>query len=179
MHRNSVYIWGNTELGRTQDLLILCRNSVYDVAYLPTMDLPSVFKIDKIQDLSVSTTYLTVCLCSHLRLAFSKLRLLAITAKISYQLPDRTAYDRRVKNVSMEVMSIILLYYLSCQLNCLAYIPPPWHPLFIISASHRYLPCPPLTHDRNDRKWSRLIVVCLGTGWREPRRPWDDNGCRG
>ncbi len=29
------------------------------------MDLPSVFKIDKIQDQSVSTTYLTVGLYSH------------------------------------------------------------------------------------------------------------------
>ena len=47
-------------------LLILRRKSIYDVAYLPrSMDLPSVFKIDKIQDQSVSTTYLTVCLYSH------------------------------------------------------------------------------------------------------------------
>jgi hypothetical protein len=45
-----------------KDFLILHRNSVYNVTHLPTsMDL----KIDKIQDQSVSTTYLIVCLYSH------------------------------------------------------------------------------------------------------------------
>ncbi len=49
-----------------QDLLVLGRNFIYDMPYLPTwMDLPSVFKIDKIQDDSVSTPYLTVCLYSN------------------------------------------------------------------------------------------------------------------
>ncbi len=43
-------------------------------------------KIDKIQDQSVSTTYLTVCLFSHQQLAFSKLCLLAIITKISNQI---------------------------------------------------------------------------------------------
>jgi hypothetical protein len=41
-------------------------NSIYNVAYLFTsIDLPSVFKIDKIQDQSISTMYLTVCMYSH------------------------------------------------------------------------------------------------------------------
>jgi hypothetical protein len=63
------------------------RYSVYKIAYLPTsMDLPTLFKLDKIQDQSVSTTYLTVCLFLHSQLAFSKLRFLAILAKISYQI---------------------------------------------------------------------------------------------
>ncbi len=63
---NSVYFRVNTGLGLMQDLLILRRNSVYAVVYLPTpMYLPSIIKIDKIQDQSVSTMYLTVCLYSH------------------------------------------------------------------------------------------------------------------
>jgi hypothetical protein len=34
--------------------------------------------------------------------------------------------------------------------------------------------------DRNDSKWSWLIVVCLGAGWGAPRRwPWDNGGCHG
>ncbi len=66
-----------------QDLLILHRNSVYNVVHLPT----SIFlKIDKIQDQSVSTTYSTACLFSHQQLAFSKACLLAIIVKISYQI---------------------------------------------------------------------------------------------
>jgi hypothetical protein len=53
------------------------------MAHLPTsMDL----KRDKIQDQSVSNTYLTVCLFSHKQLAFSEMCLLAIIAKISYQI---------------------------------------------------------------------------------------------
>jgi hypothetical protein len=59
---------------------------MYDMVYLPTsMNLPFFFKIDKNQD-PVSTTYLTVCLYSHLQLAFNELHLLAIIAKISYQI---------------------------------------------------------------------------------------------
>ena len=86
MYRNLVHLWGNTGLNLMQDLSILHRNSICNVAYLPmSMDLPSVFKIDKIQDQSVSTTYLKICLYSHQQLAFSKLRLLAIIAKIPYQ----------------------------------------------------------------------------------------------
>jgi hypothetical protein len=39
------------------------RSTPYNVVYLPTsMDLPSVFNKDKIQDQSVSTMYLTVLL---------------------------------------------------------------------------------------------------------------------
>ncbi len=46
--------------------LFLRRNSIHNVVYLPTsMDLASFFKIDMIQDQSVSNLYLTVCLCSH------------------------------------------------------------------------------------------------------------------
>jgi hypothetical protein len=47
-------------------ILVLHQNSVYDVVYLPTcMDFPSVIRIDKIQDQSVCTPHLTVCLYSH------------------------------------------------------------------------------------------------------------------
>ncbi len=42
--------------------------------------------IDKIQDQSITTMYLTVCLFSHQQLAFSESCLLAIIAKISYQI---------------------------------------------------------------------------------------------
>ncbi len=55
---------------------------MYNVAYLlMSMDLPSVFKIDKIQDQSITTEYLTVYWYSHLRLAFRKPQHLAIFAK--------------------------------------------------------------------------------------------------
>ncbi len=87
MYRNLVYFQENTSLDPMQDLLILRRNFVYHMAYLPTsMDLPCVFKIHKIQDQSVSTTYLPVCLYSHQQLAFSELCLLAMIAKISCQI---------------------------------------------------------------------------------------------
>ncbi len=82
---------GNTGLGLTQDLLILHRNSIYNEAYLPmSMDLPSVFKIHKIQEQSVSTMHLAVCQYSHQQLAFSKSCHLAIIAKIFYQIARHT-----------------------------------------------------------------------------------------
>ena len=63
------------------------QDSMYIMAYLPmSINLPSVFKIHKIQDQSVNTTYLTACRYSYQQLAFSKSCLLAIIAKISYQI---------------------------------------------------------------------------------------------
>ncbi len=87
IHRKLVYFWGNTGFGLTKDLLILCKNFIHNVAYLPmSIDLLSVFKIDKIQDQSVSTKYLTVCLYSHQQLAFRESCQLAMITKISYQI---------------------------------------------------------------------------------------------
>ncbi len=53
--------------------LILCRNSVYDVANLPMhLDCLSVLKIDKISGSRSVCLYATVCLYLHQRLAYSK-----------------------------------------------------------------------------------------------------------
>ncbi len=54
------------------------------------------------------------------------------------------------------------------------------HPPTAASTNYRSstpsLPTMPFP-DKNDSKWSWLIVVCLGAMWGAPRRPWDDGRC--
>ncbi len=79
--------------------LVERRNPVCDIVRLMIPNLVESSLIGKIQDQSISTyvlnslfvslsvlTYSTVCLYSHQQLAFSESCLLAITAKISYQI---------------------------------------------------------------------------------------------
>ncbi len=106
VHENSVYFQDLNGLAahwifspmRIQ-FLVKRRNPVCNIVWLMILNLVESSLMGKIQDQSVSTyvldslfvslsvlTYSTVCLYSHQRLAFSKLCLLVIIAKISYQI---------------------------------------------------------------------------------------------
>jgi hypothetical protein len=54
------------------------------------------------------------------------------------------------------------------------------HPPTMMSTNYHsstpLLPTMPFP-DRNNNELSWLIVLCLGTGWGAPRRPWEDD-CR-
>ena len=52
-----------------------------------------------------------------------------------------------------------------------------WRPPTTLAASHCYLTRPPLAE--TTIQWTWLIVVCRGTGWGAPRRPWDDGSRHG